>query len=126
MIKKSVFEDDLIAGMQRELAGQDKARAMSNLTKAADCLHAAVEIFEEMGLTAKADQILNVMSKIAKDNDTKGLTSEKMVNNLKNHGTVFNMADDNASEDLLNLDIDDKALEVTEGDSFQKDFEDED
>lgn len=58
------------------------------------------------------------------DRHTKGLTSEKMVNNLKHHGTVFNMADD-AFNDVLNADIDDD-LVVSENDLMQiGDFEDE-
>lgn len=62
---------------------------------------------------------------IADDAPSKGLTSEKMLNNLKNHGTVFNMADDGA--DLLNADIVEEPLEVTEGDgSYDKTFEDGD
>jgi hypothetical protein len=62
---------------------------------------------------------------IADDKHTKGLTSEKMLENLKNHGMVFNMADDGA--DLLNADIADEPLEVIEGDgSYDKTFEDSD
>lgn len=58
------------------------------------------------------------------DRHTKGLTSEKMVNNLKHHGTVFNMADD-GFKDVLNADIDDN-LNVSEDDLMQiGDFEDE-
>lgn len=145
MIKKSVHEADLIAGMQRELAAQDKTQGISNLAQAAEYLNAAIEIFEEAGMAAKADQVLAIMYKIAEDeheaknrpnkpknpttisdSHTKGLTPERMVENLKNHGIVFNMADDGAAaDDLLDLDIDDKALEITDGASYQKDFEDE-
>lgn len=58
------------------------------------------------------------------DRHTKSLTSEKMINNLKHHGTVFNMADDGFS-DILNADIDDN-LNVSEDDLIQiGDFEDE-
>lgn len=62
MIKK-VFENDLITGMQQELRKQ--ASANHNLVKAAECLHAALEIFEDSGLQSKADQILNLLLKIA-------------------------------------------------------------
>lgn len=143
MIKKSVFEDELIAGMQRELQAHEKKQGMENLVKAADYLHSALEILEESGLTTQADEVLKILSKIAEDNQdaqhkrpknplkvhdphTKGLTPDKQVKNLLNHGTPFNMADDGKADDLLNLDIDDKALEVTEAPSSQKDFEDED
>jgi len=59
------------------------------------------------------------------DRHTKGLTSEKMVNNLKHHGTVFNMADD-GSFDILDADIDDN-LTVSEDalTPIINDFEDE-
>jgi hypothetical protein len=65
MIKKSVFENDLIVGMQRELRAHDEKQGMENLVKAAEYLHATVEIFEEAGLTAKADQVLKILAKIA-------------------------------------------------------------
>lgn len=145
MIKKAVYEDDLIAGMQRELQSYEKKQGIENLVKAADYLHSAMEILEEAGLTVQSEAILNILSKIAEgrpgehkhptpknplkvhDPHTHGLTPEKQVKNLLNHGTPFNMADDqNSAEDLLNLDIDDKLLEVTEGNSDHKDFEDED
>lgn len=58
------------------------------------------------------------------DRHTKKLTSDKMVKNLKHHGTVFNMSDDNDAQDLLNNDI----LDVTMSDDTDyqlSDFEDE-
>jgi len=175
MIKKSVFENDLIYGMQRELQAYEKKQGMNNLVKAAECLHAAVEIFEEAGMTAKADQVLKILEKIAQDSNdahgkphkpknptrvsdshTKGLTPEKMVANLKGHGTVFNMADDGAAadnlddliqditdkggalnlafnvpdqdnaDDLLDLDINDADMEVFDNVDEDKTFEEED
>jgi len=67
MIKKSVFEDELVYGMQRELQGFEKNAGMNDLVKAADYLQAAMEIFEETGLTSQADQLLTVLQKIAED-----------------------------------------------------------
>lgn len=149
MIKKSVFEDELIAGMQKELVyGFEKKAAMGELPKAADYMHAAIEIFEEMGLTAQADQLLNVLQKIAEeeqdeqeargkphkpknpakvsDPHTKGLTPERMVENLKHHGIVFNLADDGKADTMLDVELsDDNDLEVVEGDPSEKSFEDE-
>lgn len=95
MIKQSVFEDDLIRGMQDGL----KKQTIPNLSQAAECLHAALEIFEQQGLSKRADQVLVLLEKLAKkpqkiDRHTKGLTPEKEVANLKNHGTPFNMVDD--------------------------------
>lgn len=143
MIKKSVFEDELIYGMQRELQGFEKNAGMNDLTQAADYLQAAMEIFEEAGLTAQADQLLSVLQKIADDEqDAKngkthkstknhdphvsGLTSEKMVSNLKHHGTVFNMSDDGKADTMLDVELaDDNDLEVVEEHPEHKSFEDE-
>src|SRR5574337_1176729 len=149
MIKKSVHENDLIHGMQRNLQSNEKNQGIENLDKAVDYLHAATEILEEAGFITQADKILNILEKLANieekccdehdargkphkpknpttvsDKHTKGLTPNKMVENLKHHGIVFNLADDGKVDDLLNLDINDKTLEVEDG-SHQKDFEDE-
>jgi len=67
MIKKSLHENDLIHGMQRELQGFEKNAAMNNLVKAANYLQAAMEIFEATGLTIQADKVLNILAKIAKE-----------------------------------------------------------
>lgn len=124
MIKQAVFEDELVAGMQRKLADNSIEEGMQSLVQAADHLNSAVEILEELGLNKKADQILNILSKIAKtDHHISGLTSEKMVANLKEHGTVFNLADDNMVEDILNIDISEEGLEVSE--DPEETFEDE-
>jgi len=142
MIKKSVFEDELIYGMQRELQGFDKTAAMNNLPKAAEYLHSALEIFEEAGLTSQADQLLSVLQKIGQDEQyakskvhrpknptkisdphVKGLTPDRMIENLKHHGIVFNMADDGKADDLLEADVTEQPLEVNE--DHEKDFEDE-
>jgi hypothetical protein len=89
---------------------------------------------EEAGMTAKADQILMILSKIATgnmhdslgkpvhDRHTNGLTPEKMTKNLSDHGMMLNLADDGAADDLLDADIDN--LEVSDnGDEI---FEDTD
>lgn len=120
MIKKSVFENELIAGMQRELTANEQSVAVNNLGSAVGSLHAAVEILEEAGMTAQADAILNILLKIAKqhgkkDPHTSGLTSEKIVKNLLHHGTEFNMSDDESISDLLNADIE-------QPESFDEDY----
>jgi hypothetical protein len=70
MIKKAVFADELMHGMQRELHSHDMKQGMQNLGKAVDCLQAAAEIFEEFGMYARSDQVLKVLTKIAhKDPD---------------------------------------------------------
>lgn len=136
MIKKSVFEEELIHGMQRELHSHNKKQGMNNLVKAADYLHSALEILEEAGFDTQADKVFQILKKIAEDRPNKpkdptkvsdkhtsGLTSEKQVKNLIDHGTVFNMADDGA--DLLNAEFSDMPLEVNESDA-EKTFEDSD
>jgi hypothetical protein len=130
MIKKSIFEDELIYGMQRELQAHDKKQGMNNLVKAADYLQSAIEIFEEAGLTSKADQLLKILNKIANDEQnawhTKGLNPDKMTNNLNQHGTVFNMVDDSSAEDdLLNVEVGNEPLEVSDPNP-EKTFEDSD
>ena len=137
MIKKSVFENDLIYGMQRELQAHDKKQGMDKLPKAVDYLQAAMEIFEATGLTSQADKVLNILAKIADDEQdakkkkqpvdphTKGLTPEKQVENLKHHGTVFNMSDDGKADDMLEADVPEEQLEVTEPHHTEKDFEEE-
>lgn len=219
---KDILENELMFGMQRELQPYNKKQGMNSLVQAAEYLQAAVEIFEDAGLNAKADQVLHILGKIAianeqnKDKDfyskvmtwmdnpgapidsenvqsgeelqftsivdddqtpdviefsslikdeapsfsdeelrfrsvaaelglldsqdakakpknptkvsdthTKGLTPEKMVSNLKGHGTMFNMADDGAADDLLNADIGDEPLEVSENE-LSETFEDGD
>jgi len=143
MIKKSVFEEELIHGMQRELQGFEKNASMNSLVDAANYLQAAMEIFEEAGLTAQADQLLSVLQKIAEDEQdakkgkshkskdprkfhdphTEGLTSERMIENLKHHGIVFNLADDGKADTMLDVELaDDNDLEVTDE---HKSFEDE-
>lgn len=137
MIKKSVFEEELIAGMQKELIKNAANQETDHLGKAVDYLNSAVDIFEDTGMSAQASQVLQIISKIAQQTDennakhkpdhhTKGLTSDKMVSNLKNHGTVFNLSDDSqAADDFLNAEVGD--LEVSEKDlgSDLQDFEDE-
>lgn len=60
------------------------------------------------------------------DPHTKGLTPDKMVKNLLHHGTEFNMTDDGTSVDLLNLEVNDDQIEVSDAENtIEMDFEDE-
>lgn len=68
-MKKS-FEDELMKGMQQELVKQATG-GTPDLSKAAECLHAALEIFEEQGLSARADQLTGVLLKIAQTHKSK-------------------------------------------------------
>ena len=140
MITKTVHEDELIYGMQRELQSYTKKQGMENLPKAGDYLQAAMEIFEGAGLTKQADAVLQILAKIAQeakpdqqethvkhkshDPYTQGLTSEQMENNYKEHGWAFPVHDKNKSDDLLEADVGDDELTVTDQTSMH-DFEDE-
>lgn len=58
----------------------------------------AAEILEDMGLVRQAVGITQILEKFAwevpnNDPATSGLTPEKMVSNLENNGTVFNITD---------------------------------
>src|SRR5271166_5183286 len=70
MIKKPIFEEELVSGMHSELLKQASAER-PKFVKAAECLHSALEIFESAGMTARADQVLKVLQKIAQHNPTK-------------------------------------------------------
>ncbi len=63
----------------------------------------------------------SMAKKKANDRHTGGLTDKRQVENLKNHGTQFNLADD----DLLDADIGDDMLEVIDKKIPFEDFEDE-
>lgn len=123
MIKKSVFEDDLIAGMQRKLAEAEVEDGMNSLPQAVEYINSAIDILEQQGMQTKADKLLNILLKIAdkhqpKPKDPRGvhdkhhpISSEQMIKNLLDHGTMFNAADD--GNDLLDADVSD-VLEVDE------------
>lgn len=130
MLKK-IIEDELLLDMQKKLASQDTE--IESLDKAVDYLNSAAELLDDVGKYKQSNNILNVLLKIAKhkrpadprkipDRHTKGLTPESMVENLKRHGIPFNMADDNANIDILDIDIDENNPEESE---TEYTFEDE-
>lgn len=130
MIKKSVFEEELIDGMHNQLIKQATQKSYDHLEEAVDYLNSAAEIFEDMGMNKNSDQILMILAKIAQqyqnkqinDRHTKDLTSKKMIQNLKDHGHPMNLVDDHNF--LENQEVND-VLEVsdvniiTELDSFE-------
>lgn len=75
MIKKSVFENEIIAEMQVALQPIKKKQGMNGLVKAADYLNSAIQIFEDAGLNKKADQVLRVLAKIATKTAAKQMPS---------------------------------------------------
>lgn len=64
-----------MAGMEQELRKQASA-AKPRLVEAAECLHAALEIFEAKGMRARADQVLQILEKLAQREKSKVI--EKM------------------------------------------------
>jgi hypothetical protein len=100
-MKYENYENDLIIGMQRGLT-KLAFDEQPNLVKAGECLHAALEIFERAGMTKQADAVLQLMQKIAEDqNDatkkqvSKAPNTKQQIKNLKEFGTPCNMhADD--------------------------------
>lgn len=138
---KSVFENEIISGMEISLVKQANSQNTDNLEQAVEHLNSAITIFEDTGLTAQADAILNILIKIAKkgnhktpkhhklvsDRHTDGLTSEKALKNLEQHGTMFNMTDDTDANDLdLEIqDTDDNYLKEHSKYDFEAFFEEE-
>jgi hypothetical protein len=96
MIKKSVFEKDLIAGMHKELIKKASNNDVEHLEKAVDYLNSAIDIFEDTGMISQANAVLNILTKIA---SKESITSEQMIANLKHHGTVFPLNDKHKSDD---------------------------
>lgn len=80
MIKKSVFETDLILGMQQELIKNASTHDASNVEQAVDYLNSAIDIFEDVGMHTQANKILNILTKIAQD------ASQLPLNKLLEHG----------------------------------------
>ena len=118
MIKKQIFESDLINGMIFNLKKQASNVELDHLERAAEYLNSAAEIFEDMGMQKNADQILNLLSKIA-DHHTVGLTPENMVSNIEHHGHPIRLADDGFNDDINDV------IEVSDDEKELPDFEDE-
>lgn len=134
---KSIFENEILRDMEDDLVKQANSQKVDNLDKAIDNLNSAITIFEEAGLTSQADKILDILLKIAKkgqpkkpkdprnisDRHTKGLTSEKALENLKHHGTMFNFTDVSNAEDMLNLEVENvlvSELDRSDNDTFEE------
>ena len=133
MIKKTIFEDELISGMQYQLSKQANNRDIDHLENAVDYLNSAASILDDVGMIKIANKVVMIIDNIGKhphqcypdggpDKHTKGLTPEKMVKNLKEHGTVFNMDKNDNDEDILEVSDSD---EIDLEDDSEDDFEDE-
>lgn len=103
MIKKSVFEQELISGMQIQLHKQASAER-PDLVKAGECLHAAMEILEQAGLQSRADQVLSVLHKIAASDPSKHIQNIPTIQSLIQAGLT--------PEDLQNFGKGDSGAKV--------------
>jgi len=133
-MNKKVFENEILTNMDMLLQPSlvKVASASNDLGQAVEYLNSAAEIFEDLGFTKKSEEILQLLESLANksknplnisDSHTKGLTPDKQIKNLLDHGTQFNMADDGNA--LLELDVNDADLEVLEKELSDMDFEDE-
>jgi hypothetical protein len=133
-MNKKVFENEILTNMDLLLQPSlvKSASAQNNLGTAVEYLNSAAEIFDDLGFTKKSEEIVSLLEVLANkpknplsvsDSHTKGLTPDKQIKNLLDHGTQFNMADD--GDALLDLDVNDADLEVLEKEMSDMDFEDE-
>ncbi len=113
--------DDLMNGMNRQMSKVASFENLDNISKAVSLLQEASEILEEHRKVAQAEKVISLIEKIASkqesDYATKGLTSEKEIKNLKDHGTPFNL-----KSSYLDMEVDD--LKVDDEWGEQKEFED--
>ena len=101
----------------------------ATLNKIYDWMHDPNQSIDQPGSQIKPDheiEFSSVADSTPFDRHTKGLTPDRMVKNIEEHGHPMNLADDGFADDLLNADIDDNVLEVTEGEDPSKTFEDSD
>jgi len=94
--------DDFAADLEKNLKTAEQAPIVAKNYKqetAIKHLLVAANLLEDLGLEKHASNITKVLSKFAQESDlaTNGLTSEKMVDNLKEKGTVFNADDEDLS-----------------------------
>lgn len=92
----------------------------------------AANLLDEVGMEKEANLVTNILEEL-NDPSVKGLTDDKMVENLKEHGWLFNSTDDhsvtpvqNDLEAAENLEVDDDNLEVDDPAPEMKDSENTD
>src|SRR5580704_2173184 len=111
MFKKESSEKELVQSMRTNImanAMEDKYN-FDKLTKEADLVTGLLESLAARKPKAKKKDKKKKSDKYQKS-DTENLTSEKMVDNLKNHGTMF---DKNDSDDIEHLDVRDHKSDVS-------------
>ena len=104
------MKNELEKSMQANLA---KTAETKNLSKAASLVGDAMEIFESCGLHDQTDQLMNILTKMAKKN--KNIPPEFL-------SEFDSVVDDEGVDDLLASDIEENK---NKDDSIQTDFEDE-
>lgn len=75
MIKKSMFADEIMLGMQQNLQAGLKKQASVDPSRVVDLLAQAVVLFTDLGMTKRADKILQVLEKLAQDRPTPSVKS---------------------------------------------------
>ena len=67
MFKVSSFEDEIYRSMEQKLVNNqlDNKYSFDKLSRAADCLNAAAELFEKAGMRREADEVLLLLRKLA-------------------------------------------------------------
>jgi hypothetical protein len=124
MFNKKDISSELAESMANNLVGntiEKKAEGLNKLATAIDHLNDAAETFDNLGMNKEAEALTTFLEIIAgkktkkkskpskskkkpskskkSDPATKGLTGEKMVENLKHKGWVFNAEDHNDAND---------------------------
>jgi hypothetical protein len=81
--------DEQLTKLQKD--SENVGNVTANITR---CLEKAAELLVDAGFTTEAE----IIKIVAEDPATKGLTSEKSVQNLKDRGIVLNLPTDKATD----------------------------
>jgi hypothetical protein len=79
MFKVSSFEEEIYHSMEQKLANNrlENKYSFDKLSKAADYLNAAAELFEKAGMRKEADDVLILLRKLAVQLSSRVLESDK-------------------------------------------------
>lgn len=102
-MKKSLFEDELISNMKYELSKTAQSQAIESLDKAVDDINSAIIIFEELGMVNQADNLLNILVKIAKGKNE--FAGDKLYERLSKEKSPFDIFDDQNMDELIEEDM---------------------
>lgn len=119
-LKKSSYED-FSAELESNLKKAERepiVQKIANESKAITCLIKAANLLDEIGLESQANVVTKLLEKISwnvPELDTSDLTSEKMIENIKNKGWVFN-ADDGEILEVVEPEADEHVELQPDGD----------